>query len=218
MNCSIPSSLALSALTNSVYSMCDIWNGLNTLSSYTYILQSKIQDTEYVNDKVRMLWQQFSLLQKTDFNKKVEAFQKRKKEYKTTKDWFDAVMKEINSEIKHVMTNVRYSMKESKAENDILHYCQSMLHEACLIRTMLCSAQSALFEAAQASQITPGGTLGGNGHTPGGTSGGEVTKGGGGASMMMMTQSSVTDPTNTKQNTLSEKFGGYLGGFFTTKK
>lgn len=70
----MPSSLALSALTNSVFVQCDIWNGLNTLSSYTYILQSKIQEAEYTNDKVRQLWQSFQLLQKTDFNKKVEQY------------------------------------------------------------------------------------------------------------------------------------------------
>ena len=134
MNCSIPSSLALSALTNSVYTQCDIWNGLNTLASYTYILQSKIQDTEYTNDKVRMLWGYYQQLQKTDFNKKVEIYKKKQKEYSSTKEWFDAIMREIHYEIKNVITNVRYSMKENKGENDVLHYCQSLLHDACLIR------------------------------------------------------------------------------------
>ena len=37
-NCSVTTSLALSALTNAVYAQCDLWNGMNTLSSYTYIL------------------------------------------------------------------------------------------------------------------------------------------------------------------------------------
>ena len=32
-------------------------------------------------------------------------------------------MREIHYEIKNVISNVRYSMKENKGENDILHYC-----------------------------------------------------------------------------------------------
>lgn len=123
MNCSVPSSLALSALTNSVFQQCDIWNGLNTLSSYTYILQSKIQDAEYTNDKVKVLWQHFQTLQKTNFNKKVEQYAKKQKEFPSTKEWFEAMMKEINYEVKHVMSAVKYSMKESKGENDVLLYC-----------------------------------------------------------------------------------------------
>jgi len=72
----VPASLALSALTNSVYMECDIWNGLNAISSYTFILQTKIQDAEYTNDKIRTLWKLFETLQKTDFNKKFDEKQK----------------------------------------------------------------------------------------------------------------------------------------------
>lgn len=39
--------------------------------------------------------QTFELLQKTDFNKKVEIYRKKQKDYANTKDWFDAIINEI---------------------------------------------------------------------------------------------------------------------------
>jgi len=122
---------------------------MNTLSSYTYILQSKIQDAEYTNDKVRQLWVLFQQLQKTDFNKKVEAYRKRQKDFASTKQWFEALMDEIKYEIKDVVSEVRKEMKANKGENDVLHYCQTLLHDACLVRQLLYSAQQALFEGVQ---------------------------------------------------------------------
>mmetsp|Transcript_14035 Transcript_14035/g.10116 ORF Transcript_14035/g.10116 Transcript_14035/m.10116 type:complete len:126 (+) Transcript_14035:436-813(+) len=112
MNCSIPSSLALSALTNAVYQTCDIWNGFNSISAYTYILQSKIQEVEFTNKQIKNLWELFRTLQNTDFNKKVEQNHKKQKDYKTTKEWFDAMMKDIHFEIKDVISQVRSKMKE----------------------------------------------------------------------------------------------------------
>ncbi|CDW85605.1 UNKNOWN [Stylonychia lemnae] len=220
MNCSIPSSLALSALTNSVYQQCDIWNGLNTLSSYTYILQSKIQDAEYTNDKVRLLWQYFSQLQKTDFNKKVEIHKKKIKDYPTTKEWYDALMKEINQEIKNIQQNVKFLMKENKGENDILHYCQSLLYDACLVRQLQYASQSALFNGATSTQS----------HTPGG-----VTLGNDQVNMLQREETlqkhqrdfldsnrnnpsqKQTDPGAGNTSGFGDKIGSLFGGFFTKK-
>ena len=148
LNCSVTSSLALSCLTTTTYMTCDLWNGLNTLSSYTYMLQSKLQETEDTNDKIRKLWTHYLQLQKTDFNKKVEQYQKKQKDFPSTKEWFEALMKEIQTEIKAVLLSVRQCMREDKGQNDILYYVQTMVHDAAMIRQLLYSAQQALFEGA----------------------------------------------------------------------
>ena len=95
------------------------------------------------------MWQHFLVLQKTDFNKKVEQYQDKKKDFATTKEWFDSMMKDIRFEIKTVINQVRNSMKAEKGQNDILYYVQKLVHDAALIRQLLYSAQEALFEGAQ---------------------------------------------------------------------
>ena len=95
---------------------------------------------------MRRLWQLFQQLQKTDFNKKVEVYRGRQGDFATTKEWFEAIMDEIKYEIKDVVSAVRRDMRENKGENDVLHYAQTLLHDACLVRQLLYSAQQALFE------------------------------------------------------------------------
>jgi hypothetical protein len=59
-------------------------------------------------------------------------------------------MKEIHFEIKEVLSEVREHMKDKRGEGDILHYFQTLIHDAALIRQLLFSAQQALFEGSNA--------------------------------------------------------------------
>lgn len=108
------SSLALSMLTNSVYSQCDMWTGMGCLTQYTTLMQDKVSEQERAHDKVRKLWNCFQQLQQTDFNKKVEKYKPRMAEFETTSDWFKVIMKDIHHDINQVIAQVALQMKENK--------------------------------------------------------------------------------------------------------
>lgn len=94
-------------MTNGVYSLCDLWSGLSTLTQYTSVLQGQIGETQGSNDKIRKLWRIFEELQKTDFDKKVRQHEERADEYPSTNEMFEAITKEVHGEVKSVITQVR---------------------------------------------------------------------------------------------------------------
>ncbi len=56
---SVTSSLALSMFTNSIYTQCDMWNGVGYLTQYACLMQNKVGEQEKAHDKVRKLWNCF---------------------------------------------------------------------------------------------------------------------------------------------------------------
>lgn len=140
LGCSLPSSLALSTMTNGVYGACDLWSGLGSLTQYTTAMQLAIAETQASNDKIRKLWTIFEQLQKTDFDKKVKKYEEKAGEYPSTNAMFEAITKEVHSEIKSVLSQVRAQMKENqrRGENqDILFFFQTLIHDAALTRQIL---------------------------------------------------------------------------------
>ncbi|TNV87452.1 hypothetical protein FGO68_gene14540 [Halteria grandinella] len=149
LGCTIPTSLALSTMTNGVYSLCDLWSGLSTLTQYTSVLQGQIGETQGSNDKIRKLWRIFEELQKTDFDKKVRQHEERADEYPSTNEMFEAITKEVHGEVKSVITQVRAQMKENQRRGDnqdILYFFQTLIHDAALTRQILFTTQHALFQ------------------------------------------------------------------------
>ena len=49
-------------------------------------------------------------------------------------------------EIKHVINQIKISMQQDQDNNDVLHYFQTIVHDAALIRQLLYSSQKALFD------------------------------------------------------------------------
>lgn len=79
----------------------------------------------------------FQQLQETDFNKKVEKYEDRQDEYPSTKEYHDAIMKEVHSEIRAIINQLKTQMKDNsrRGENqDILFFFQTLIHDAALTR------------------------------------------------------------------------------------
>ena len=63
-------SLTLSALTNSVYQLSDVWQLANTMSAYCVAVHEKCERTEHMLAHCRALDTQFTTLKCCDFDRK----------------------------------------------------------------------------------------------------------------------------------------------------
>ena len=55
----IPSSIAMSALTNSVYSQCDTWSALNKMVAYNIRQDNSLHLIEKSHNEVKDIWSMF---------------------------------------------------------------------------------------------------------------------------------------------------------------
>lgn len=70
----LPCSMTMSALTNSVYSSCDLWSSFNKMAAYNFRQDYTLSTIENSHLRVKSLWKTFNKLKETDFNKKFKQY------------------------------------------------------------------------------------------------------------------------------------------------
>mmetsp|Transcript_1224 Transcript_1224/g.1400 ORF Transcript_1224/g.1400 Transcript_1224/m.1400 type:complete len:130 (+) Transcript_1224:580-969(+) len=76
VDATLPCSMAMSALTNSVYNSCDLWSAFNKMAAYNIRQDTSLSLIEKSHFAVKDFWGKFSDLKENDFDKKLKAFKK----------------------------------------------------------------------------------------------------------------------------------------------
>ena len=87
----------MSALTNSVYTQCDVWSALNKMAAYNIRQDQSLAQIEHSHATVKKLWHKFQELRQTDFDKKYKFHQQQAANQNVgPDDLFKIVMKDMN--------------------------------------------------------------------------------------------------------------------------
>jgi hypothetical protein len=112
--------MAMSCMTNAVFSSCDLWSAFNKLAAYNIRQDKGLSMIEKSHLAVKSLWGKFQELKETDFDKKFKEYQKANK-YANAEDIFKAVMKDINlsldSNLKILDTEEKKILKKEMAKS-----------------------------------------------------------------------------------------------------
>ena len=74
VDASLPCSMAMSCLTNSIYTQCDLWSAFNKMAAYNIRQDSSLGVIEKSHKSVKDLWARFLDLKENDFDKKFKVF------------------------------------------------------------------------------------------------------------------------------------------------
>ena len=97
VDATLPCSIAMSALTNSVYTSCDVWSALNKMAAYNIRQDQSLAQIENSHAIVKKLWHKFQDLRQTDFDKKYKFHQQQAGNQNLGPDeLFKIVMKDMN--------------------------------------------------------------------------------------------------------------------------
>lgn len=71
--------MAMSCMTNSVYTACDLWSAFNKMAAYNIRQDKSIYYLQQSSSNISNLWNKFLQLKETDFDRK---FKQAKVQYK----------------------------------------------------------------------------------------------------------------------------------------
>lgn len=155
VDASLPTSMTMSFMTNSIFNQCDVWSTLNQLAAYNIRQDKSLAQVEKSHQRVQDFYQLFKQLKQSDLGEKWDKYQRKNVvEHNDVQSLFNAVNEEIEQVHDYVLKQIE---KEEKVEfkrnlsdkvnydREVQYYFIKLLKDNTEMRRLCTKYQKAMF-------------------------------------------------------------------------